>query len=419
MAQVVFVHIDLRGKTEFVGRLWVHGGRGRQSASFEYDHAWSRSGLDFSLEPALELRPGTFHTDKALFGVLGDSVPNRWGRILMERREAGRARKEQRTARSLQEIDYLLLVNDKARQGALRYALQENGPFLADNDEYPIPPVVLLGRLLEAANRVASRSETDCDLQQLVGPGSSLGGARPKASVLDNNKTLLVAKFPHTADEHDVPLWEYLAHRLARKAGLDVPIVRLERLGEKNVFLLRRFDRNPDGSRIHFLSAMSMLGATDGDHGSYLEIAEALREYGAQPVQDIRELWKRMVFNILIANVDDHLRNHGFLHVGPSGWRLSPVYDLEPTPEHIKPRILHTRIDFHDGTARIERALAVAGEFGLAQNEARDLAKNMAEAVQTWEEEAVRLGASRGEIEFMRSAFQGTGQTEKYTSSRK
>jgi serine/threonine-protein kinase HipA len=407
MAKEIFVHIDLRGQTIFVGRLWVHGGRSRQSASFEYDRAWSRSGYGFSLEPALELRPGTFYTDKALFGALGDSAPDRWGRVLMERREARTARKEQRTPRSLQEIDYLLLVNDKARQGALRYALKENGPFLATNDEDPIPPLVLLGRLLEAANRVAARSEMDLDLQQLVGPGSSLGGARPKASVLDNNGTLLVVKFPHIGDEHDVQLWEYLAHRLARKAGLDVPDVRLERLGEKNILLLRRFDRNQDGSRIHFLSAMSMLGATDGDHGSYLEIAEALREYGAQPVQDLRELWKRMVFNILIANVDDHLRNHGFLHVGASGWRLSPIYDLEPTPEHIKPRILHTRIDFHDGTAKLDLALGVAKEFGLALNEATIIVKNMVEAVQTWEEEAERLGISRGEMEFMRSAFAG------------
>ncbi|WP_028573116.1 type II toxin-antitoxin system HipA family toxin [Desulfonatronum lacustre] len=406
MSREIFVHVDSRNGPIFVGTLWVHEARGRQSATFEYDYAWRSCATGFSLEPALELRKGTFHTDKALFGAIGDSAPDRWGRTLMDRREARLAKLEQRAPRMLLEADYLLMVNDLARQGALRFSLHKQGPFLATDKNDPIPPLVRLGRLLAAAERTTSRTEKDDDLKQLVGPGSSLGGARPKASVLDNDGTLMVAKFPNSGDDHDVQLWEFVSHRLAHKAGLNVPAVRLERIADKNILLLRRFDRNADGSRIPFLSALSMLGASDGEHGSYLEIAEVLREYGARPAADLKELWKRLVFNILIANVDDHLRNHAFLYSGPEGWRLSPLYDLEPTPEHVKPRILHTRIDYQDGTASLELAFDVAAEFGVEAREAETLAKAIAAAVQSWEDEGSSWGASRREIEFMRSAFE-------------
>ena len=406
MSKEIFVHIDLEGKPCLAGRLWLHTGRDHESATFEYDMGWRTGAGRFALEPALELREGTFHTERALFGAIGDSAPDRWGRVLMDRREARQAALQGRTPRSLRESDYLLMVNDIARQGALRFSEKPDGPFLASNTADPVPPLVQLGRLLGASNRILARAELEEDLRQLVGPGSSLGGARPKASVLDNDGTLLIAKFPSRLDEWDVELWEFISFRLAARAGLTVPEVRLEKIGGNNVLLLKRFDRRGTGVRVPFLSAMSMLGAVDGEHGSYLELADVLLEYGANPAQDLMELWRRMVFNIMISNVDDHLRNHGFLHDSYNGWHLSPVYDLEPTPVQVKPRILHTRIDFHDGTASLDSAYAVAEEFGLSPKKARKIAQEIGEATQSWNREATRFGASKEEIEFMRSAFE-------------
>ena len=207
-------------------------------------------------------------------------------------------------------------------------------------------------------------------------------------------------------------LWEFISFRLAARAGLTVPEVRLEKIGGNNVLLLKRFDRRGTRVRVPFLSAMSMLGAVDGEHGSYLELADILQEYGADPGQDLVELWRRMVFNIMISNVDDHLRNHGFLHDSYNGWHLSPVYDLEPTPVQVKPRILHTRIDFHDGTASLDSAYAVAEEFGLSPKKARKIAQEIGEGTQSWNREATRFGASKEEIEFMRSAFEHRDLTQ-------
>jgi serine/threonine-protein kinase HipA len=406
MPKEILVHVDLQGEIHFVGRLWIHVGSTGESASFEYAREWRRSSVRFSLEPALALGEGAFHTEKgkSLFGSIGDSAPDRWGRVLMERREAHQSRVEARTPRLLHDSDYLLMVNDQARQGALRFSEQPGGPFLATEADESIPPLVALGRLLEASERILGRQELDQDIQDLVSPGSSLGGARPKASVIGSNGELLIAKFPSPHDDWDVELWEYLCLLMARRAGIPIPNVRLEKLAGKNVLLLKRFDRQGT-IRIPFLSAMSMLGYADGDHGSYLELAEALAEHGAQATQDQKDIWRRMVFNILISNVDDHLRNHGFLYAGTAGWRLSPLYDLEPTPVHKKARVLHTRIDLYDGTASLELAFSVVDEFGLSLREARGIAREVGQATKTWNTDAAKLGAGKDEIELMRSAF--------------
>lgn len=198
---------------------------------------------------------------------------------------------------------------------------------------------------------------------------------------------------------------------MAAKAGISTPAVRREKIGNKNILLLKRFDRHGK-KRIPFLSAMSMLDYSDGEQGSYLEIAEALKEYGADRSEDLKELWRRIVFNIMISNVDDHLRNHGFLYAGSAGWKLSPLYDLEPTPEHEKPRVLHTFIDLDDGTASLDRAYSVCEEFGLELNEAKRIAKKVASVTQDWAREAARLGAKKKEIEMMRSAFEHTDLKE-------
>ncbi len=407
METEVYVYVDIAGTPHLAGRLWARVRKGRESASFEYDPGWLEYVDRFSLEPALALGPGPFHTPsgKPLFGTIGDSAPDRWGRVLMRRAERWRAQYADETPRTLMEIDYLLMVDDEARQGALRFARQECGPFLADHEAARIPPLIDLPRLLSAAEHVVGNTDSDEDLRLLLAPGSSLGGARPKASVRDRDGHLAIAKFPHKDDEINAVLWEAVALTLAAKAGIPVPDWRLERVVNKPVLLLRRFDR-VQGQRIPFLSAMSMLGASDNESRSYLEFVDALRQYGANTKQDMHALWRRIVFNILISNTDDHLRNHGFLYAGPDGWRLAPAYDLNPVPTDIKPRVLTTAIDLDDGSASLDLAMSVVGYFELAEDEARIIAAEVGQAVTTWREEAARLGLTLAEIDRMASAFE-------------
>ncbi len=407
METEVFVYVDIAGELHLVGRLWARVRKGRESATFEYDPGWLEYADRFSLEPALTLGPGPFHTPsgRSLFGAIGDSDPDRWGRVLMRRAERRRAERAGETPRTLMEIDYLLMVDDEARQGALRFARQEGGPFLAEHEAARIPPLNDLPRLLSAAEHVVGDTDSDEDLRLLLAPGSSLGGARPKASVRDRDGHLAIAKFPHKDDETNAVLWEGVALRLAAKAGIPVPDWRIESVVNKPVLLLRRFDR-VQGQRIPFLSAMSMLGASDNESRSYLEFVDALRRYGASPKQDMHELWRRIVFNILISNTDDHLRNHAFLYTGPDGWRLAPAYDLNPVPTDIKPRVLTTAIDLDDGSASLGMAMSVVGYFELDENKAQVITAEVGRAVATWREEAARMGLTQAEIDRMASAFE-------------
>ena len=407
MEKEVLVYVDLLGAPHLVGRLWARMRKDRESATFEYDKSWLTHPERFSLEPALTLGPGPFHAPSAkpLFGAIGDSAPDRWGRVLMRRAERRRAEHERQAPRSLKEIDYLLMVDDEARQGALRFAEREGGPFLAGYSAAKIPPLVELPRLLSATERVLSDTDTDEDLRLLLAPGSSLGGARPKASVRDRDSHLTIAKFPSKGDEVNTVLWEAVALTLAAKAGIVVPTWRLEAVAGKPVLLLRRFDRER-GLRIPFLSAMSMLDAKDNEARSYLEFVDVLRQHGAAPKEDMHALWRRIVFSILISNTDDHLRNHGFLWAGPSGWRLSPAYDLNPVPTDIKPRVLSTTIDLDNGTASLKLALEVASYFELGEAEARRIAGQTGQAVATWRKHAAKLGLTTTEIDRMASAFE-------------
>ncbi len=423
MEAEVFVYVDIAGTPRLAGRLWARVRKGRESASFEYDPGWLTYAERFSLEPALTLGPGPFHTPsgKPLFGAIGDSAPDRWGRVLMRRAERRRAEHARETPRTLMEIDYLLRVDDEARQGALRFArhdyrdvggratqdakAEEGDPFLAEYKAARIPPLIDLPQLLSAAEHVVGDTDSDEDLRLLLAPGSSLGGARPKASVRDRDGHLAIAKFPHKDDEINAVQWEAVALTLATRAGITVPAWRVERVMDKSVLLLRRFDR-VQGQRIPFLSAMSMLGASDNESRSYLEFVDALRRYGASPKQDMHELWRRIVFNVLISNTDDHLRNHAFLYSGPDGWRLAPAYDLNPVPTDIKPRVLTTAIDLDDGSASLALAMSVAGYFELDAGKARAIAAEVGRAVAKWREEAARLGLTQTEIGRMASAFE-------------
>ena len=407
MENEVLVYADLQGASHLVGRLWMRTRKDRESASFEYDRPWLSHPQRFSLEPALKLGPGPFHTaaDRPLFGAIGDSAPDRWGRVLMRRAERRRADHEGQTPRTLREIDYLLRVDDEARMGALRFAQTEGGPFLAESSGAKIPPLIELPQLLSAAERTLTDTDTDEDLRLLLAPGSSLGGARPKASVRDRDGHLAIAKFPNQVDDISTVLWEAVALTLAERAGISVPAWRLENPLGKPVLLLRRFDR--DGAmRLPFLSAMSILGAKDNETHSYLEFVDVLRQYGAAPKEDMHALWRRIVFSVLISNTDDHLRNHGFLWAGPAGWRLSPAYDLNPVPVDIKPRVLTTAIDLEDSTASLKLALGVASYFELSSKEAIAIAAQVGKAVEGWRTVASSRGLSAQEVDRMASAFE-------------
>lgn len=406
----VFVFMSLGGENHLVGRLWRHHRNGRDGASFEYDNLWLNHPERFALEPGLVLTSGSFHAqaDQRLFGAIGDSAPDRWGRVLMRRAETARARGARETARTLGEIDFLLGVNDESRQGALRFPETLEGPFLSEKGKRSIPPLVDLPKLLSATERFLDDEENADDLKLLLASGSSLGGARPKASVRDIDGHLAIAKFPHKDDDYNVVIWEAVALTLAQKSGVDHLVWRLETILDKPVLISRRFDRVGQ-ERVPFLSAMSMLGARDNESHSYLEIVDALRQYGGRPEADMAQLWRRIVFSILISNTDDHLRNHGFIYEREKGWRLSPAYDLNPTPIDIKPRILTTAIDLYDATASLDLALSVAGEFRLSKNQAKNIIDEVSEGVSQWRKVAKGFGLDKKEIDRMASAFEQVG----------
>ncbi len=407
------VYVDTDGTPRLVGRLFVTANRGRETATFLYDEEWINGAESFALAPALAVSPAAYYAgeDRRMFGAIGDSAPDRWGQTLLRRAERRQAKAENRAPRALREVDFLLGVTDTVRQGALRLTLAEGGPFVMPERPMGIPPLVELPTLLAATERFLADQETVEDLQLLLAPGSSLGGARPKASVRDSNGALMIAKFP-TRDEYDyrVVAWEAVALELARKAGLRVTESRLESVIGSDVLLVTRFDRRvtQDGARrIPYLSALSMLGATDGDRRSYPEIADALRAHGADAGRDLSELWRRIVFSVLISNTDDHLRNHGFLYTGTPGWRLSPVFDVNPVPTDIKDRVLSTAIGLDgDPTASMEIAFEVAPMFGLNATEARGIAAAVGTAVAQWRVVAARFGLAASEVDRMHSAFE-------------
>ena len=390
-----------------VGNLWFHIRGHKGSASFEYDKKWLDHPERFALEPALKLTEGSFHTgqDLSLFGGFGDSAPDRWGRVLMRRYEAAIAKEQNRAPKTLSEIDYLLGVNDEARQGALRFSVSpDESIFLSPKERVRIPPLIELPNLLSAAERFAADHESTEDLRLLLAPGSSLGGARPKASIRDFDGSLAIAKFPRKDDEHNVVVWEAVTLALAKNAGIRVPFHRLETILEKSVLIIKRFDRD-DENRIPFLSAMSMLGAQDNEQHSYLEMAYALAQNGASPEEDMKELWRRIVFTIMVSITDDHLRNHGFVYERYKGWRLSPAYDINPTPLDLAPHVLSTSIDFNDNTASLETAMRVAKEFRLKKEDALLIIKEVASSVSQWRMVASKFGMSKQQCDRMASAF--------------
>lgn len=411
-ANEIYVYENWRSDTpSLLGTLYIDGGRGKQIVSFAYDEEWLKDLTNnVSLDPDLGMFKGRQYTpaDKVMFGAFEDSCPDRWGRLLMKRREAIIAKKEQRKPKTLTEVDFLIGVYDETRMGGLRFSASKGGAFLSDEKELATPPWTTL-RKLEAASLAFEKNDDGMEekwLKQLIAPGSSLGGARPKASVLAPDGSLWIAKFPSKHDEINVGAWEMVVHDLAVMCNLNVPEAKLENFSKAgSTFLTKRFDRDGD-RRIHFASAMTLLGKKDGADSSegvgYLNIAHIIKGYSASPKKDLLELWRRIVFNMAVSNTDDHLRNHGFLMV-KSGWELSPLYDVNP---NIYGDTLSLNVDSDNNLIDFQLALSVARLFGLTDPQASAELKEIKNVVESnWRKFARQYGLSRSEIEGMEPAF--------------
>ena len=409
--KTILVYDDFSsGAPILLGRLYVVVIKGGESYSFEYDKEWLKNNkLSINLDPELQPFVGRqFPSGKNIFGMFADSSPDRWGRVLMNKRERLLAEKEKRKPSKLYDSDYLLGVYDETRMGGIRLKLEREGAFLSDDKESAAPPWTSL-RTLEEASRNFEKDETGINekwLNQLIRPGSSLGGARPKANVVDTNGELWIAKFPSKNDENDTGAWEKVVHDLAGLCGLNVPEAKIEKFSKYgSTFLVKRFDR-VGKRRIHFASAMTLLGKFDGasaaDGTGYLDIAGFIKSYGADPQSDLIELWKRIVFNMAVTNTDDHLRNHAFI-MSEKGWKLSPLYDVNPVPYGDELSLL---VDDKDNSISIPLATSIAPRFGITAEKAEKLAEEIQMVVKSnWERMAKECGLSRGQIENMRPAF--------------
>jgi serine/threonine-protein kinase HipA len=412
----VEVCIDLErfGRPVLMGLLHRQQSGSGEIFSFEYDHAWLEQPEVFSFDPDLALAAGPQYPAprRKNFGIFLDSAPDRWGRVLMQRRENARARHEKRKPRALTEWDFLLGVRDETRLGALRFREKPNSPFIDSDAQFAAPPLTSL-RELQAASLQFEKHIDDEEnplyekwLTQLFAPGSSLGGARPKASVRDEAGTLCMAKFPSRNDTRDMGGWELVALSLARKAGILVPDARPLRFAESpyTTFLVKRFDRTGTRGRLAFVSAMTLTQHTDGETGaSYLELVDLLQTRGADTRADCFQLFRRVVFNILIHNTDDHLRNHGFF-IEEGGIRLSPAYDVNPS---IDRRELMLAINEVETSCDVSIAMEASRDYGLNVREAADVVTQVRSAVVGWREEATRLNIPKAEQELMANAFQG------------
>ena len=407
----IFVYDDFSAdRPILMGILYVNVIKGGEAYSFEYDRGWlKKNRLALTLDPELMPYPGRqYPSEKNIFGLFADASPDRWGRILMNKRERILAEKEGRKPSKLYDSDYLLGVYDETRMGGIRFKSNLDGEFLSDDRETAAPPWASL-RTLEEASRNFENDETGLSerwLNQLIKPGSSLGGARPKATVVDTKNQLWIAKFPSKNDENDTGAWEMVAHDLAALCGLNVPEARLEKFSPLgSTFLIKRFDRL-ENKRVHFASAMTLLEKTDGasaaDGSSYLDIAAFIKSCGAQPKKDLVELWKRIVFNMAVTNTDDHLRNHAFIFTD-KGWVLSPLYDVNPVPYGDE---LSLNVDNEDNSISIELAVQTSVKFGIPKPDAETYAEDILKIVRdNWEKSANEYGLSRRKIDEMRPAF--------------
>jgi serine/threonine-protein kinase HipA len=389
------------------GSLHAIAARGKQVFSFEYDDAWLGE-HPIAIDPNVVLvRGAQFPREgRETFGAFADAAPDRWGRVLMRRREALLAREGKRTERRLAELDYLVGVFDGHRMGGLRFC-RPGGPFLDDNAELAAPAWTQLRELEQASLHLESEGvENDrrygAWLRLLIAAGRSLGGARPKASVVDPKGHLWLAKFPSANDREDIGGWESVVHALAKRAGVVVADAKRQTFGSvHHTFLARRFDRTDSGTRIHFASAMTMLDREDSESGSYLDLVDILARYGAATARDLEQLWRRVAFFVCVSNVDDHLRNHGFL-LDSSGWVLAPAYDMNPSPDGDG---LTLNISESDNAQDLELVKDVAKHFRVKPRQAEVILGEVLASVRTWREEAKRARIPRAAQDRMAHAF--------------
>ncbi|OCK44191.1 toxin HipA [Tenacibaculum soleae] len=415
MKRTIYIYADWLTLSEpvLIGELYSELLRGKEIFSFAYNNVWLQSDYAYQLDPDLGLFEGIqyLNDDKSNFGLFLDSSPDRWGRVLMKRREAALARKEERKANKLFETDFLLGVFDGHRMGALRFKLDKEGSFLNDDEKLASPPWTSIRQLEQISLRLEEDDSLDDPdylkwLQMLVSPGSSLGGARPKASVLDNEGNLWIAKFPSKNDGDDIGAWEMVTYELAIQSGIDMAVSKAQKFSSnQHTFLTKRFDRTVEGKRIHFASAMTLLGYTDGVDASsgvsYLELVDFITKNGANPESDLKQLWRRIVFSICVSNTDDHLRNHGFL-LTEKGWELSPAYDINPVETGVG---LKLNISEDDNSLDLNLATQVAPYFRVTKDEANIIINDIIKIVSSWRDYANKYKISRLEQEIKADAF--------------
>ncbi|HZK93690.1 MAG TPA: HipA domain-containing protein [Prolixibacteraceae bacterium] len=407
----IWVYADWKGmlSPKCIGTLSAQQAKGRKAFSFSYDADWISSQEQLLLDPDIAWYSGQqYPNGKENFGVLLDSMPDTWGRTLMKRRSALNAREQGKPAPVLYDIDFLLGVHDLSRMGALRFKREPDGDFLDNDPVSPTPPWASIRELQHGAKLIESNEDTDEVrkwLAMLIAPGSSLGGARPKANILDEHGHPWIAKFPSKNDTIDKGAWEYLAYHLAVDAGIDMAESQLEHIeGPYHTFFTKRFDREKQ-DRIHFASAMTMTGKNEelirDETPSYLDIVEFIQFSGIQIEEDLHQLWRRLVFNILVSNTDDHLRNHGFI-LADKGWRLSPAFDINPS---IDKEGLALNIDMDNNALDIDLARSVGAYYRLGKKEMNIIIDEVKSGISGWKKIATEIGIPRSEQTLMAAAF--------------
>lgn len=400
----IFIDISINGQNYFVGTLWFSLRRGMGFSSFQYSEEWQANPDSFAIDPVLSpvhSKEVFYAGDKALFGCFEDAAPDRWGRMLMIRTNSDSVKNVGKHPRSLTDIDFLLMVDDASRMGAFRFRIDKE--YLAIPKSNSIPPMIRLRELLEASEIVEDSKEAR---KLLLAPGSSLGGARPKAVVVSPENELYIAKFESSKDDWDIVRWEAVVLHLANQCDLFVPEYKIKSIpvskkSYKSVLIEKRFDRQ-GYTRVPYISAMTLLNAKDNDseNFSFLHLSEKISEMSFRPKEDLLELWKRMVLGILISNTDNHLRNHGLIRT-PEGWRLSPIFDINPNPED---RNFSLNIDF-EGNSNIDKALDVVEYFEISEDQGKKIISDIVEIVTNWKNIARNYGLSGSDISNMIPAF--------------
>ncbi len=401
----VYADFDWLDAPAIVGELSFDSVRGNETYSFSYDKEWLAKYGDVFLSEDLQNFPGVQYTrpERDIFSCFSDALPDRWGCTLLNRREQIEAADEKRPVKRLTSFDYLMGIDDATRMGGLRFAKTKGGEFINVDQNLRVPPLASVRELIHAAHEIEESEEKQQLpakkwLVQLLHPGTSLGGARPKATVVDEEGKLTVAKFPSRKDDYDVALWEHFCHVMGRKAGLNVAETRIINGENHHVLLSKRFDRNDEGKRIHFASALTLLGLEDGDNAStgfgYPDIVDFIIRHGSNVEQNLEELYRRVVFYIIVGNSDDHFRNHGFL-LSRKGWELSPAYDINPTLQENQSLLINRSTNESD----LNILLMSADDYMLSKDKAEKILSEVEVAMKSWQTEARRLGIPQRDID--------------------